>query len=788
MNNEIWVSLKDVQKLLVRYKKRLFSFGLMAAIIGFCYFVVQEPVFVAHATFKQGTGRAEPGIDMKNLFRSLFSSENESSTTSTMLSHTLLKRTIEELGWQGVVKTSGFLNLKCRALIDNLKLEAGLPIADPDPFLFKKVKYEGEKPLLLSFRFSEDGVYEVFDAQKKSLGTGLLGKPFSLREAQFTLEKTPHNLVLQKVYALTLTPWRPLIGNVEKKLSIKPTQLDKNILQLRYAHRNRHLAATFLNQMIVCYQDYLREETQAVADAQLKYLDQRQDELNAKLDKALDEHVAYLKNTLGGQGFISLEQEVDLLSHPQELFTAKLFDVEFELSRLEKLAPIQLDPSLAEDLASMNSETAKNLHLQYTNLLDSLHATLKQLYYIHGEMKNPGFELSSLSNVLTDPITQEMVQKAASFELGLHDELNRSDREQQRIREALATQKKYIASHILQSIDLHKIRLELTKNKLLSLQHIMQGLLKNEKGLIEKRLAHIREKMTDLPEKWRVENKLKLQTELTKGMMEGLTQITEAKNLSRHLYHVESRVLDPAFSPLSAKPPYLFLSSIVVALAAAISLLIYFLMQELKRGLPISLENLALMEETVCGPLSLNADLPLADIAEADLETLRKTVAFLLEGKKSPVAVLGKKIDFVYNLAELLTFHHYHSLVIDCNFDQVVTLSETPGLYHFLSGAADLPPIRHGEKFDTLPSGGVSRHGAELLAQPKLQTLLQGYDFIFLASQAPLEGAEAHTLLNWSEAAIIALKDETLDQIQSYREWSRQKAKPCVSFLEINTL
>jgi hypothetical protein len=123
---------------------------------------------------------------------------------------------------------------------------------------------------------------------------------------------------------------------------------------------------------------------------------------------------------------------------------------------------------------------------------------------------------------------------------------------------------------------------------------------------------------------------LKFRAELTKGMMEGLAQITESKTLSQHLYQVESKPIDLALIPVDPSPPYLFVKAALVGIALLILSYLFFLIRALTRGLPASLATLRLIGASTMGPTS-------------EKETLQRITYFLLERKPTTVAVLSQQ-------------------------------------------------------------------------------------------------------------------------------------------------
>lgn len=844
---EIYISPDDIKQIFLRSRYKLRSFGLMIGVVVFGLCLLRSPQYVAEATFKQSSGKIEQSLDLKNLLKTMVSHDSESSTISLMFSKKLLRRCIETLGWQATVpKRHIFGRIK-----DNLLAEMGSSLSEQDVFVFRNVFYDGEDPSRFYLRFLTEDSYEILSHGKGPISRAKIGEKVQFGNVHLTLIATPKTLALGKLYPLDILPWKPVVESAKKHLSIKTEKLDRMILNLSFSHRNRFFAADFLNCLMTTYQTFLKEENDLLSAEQLKFLSKRQDELGAKLDKMLSEHVVYLQSSLGENGFIDLQHEIETLSSPKEHYTSRLFELELEQSRLETatyfpknpyhLAQNQMEEALSilecvekdkpiptpkenkgtlaslvaqlnvsqekeslrtelaaylrefiqnlhvknkassyaevfeSDFRGIDLPMAKNLYTQYNNQLDDLEVSLRQLLFLRDQMEDPQFELSSLCNVLTDSITAQLVQKASELELQLRDEANRSSREHDRFREALQTQKRFLHSHMTEVMDLQKIRIELVKGKIASLQLVMLDLMKQERKLIEGKLVQLRCQMTDLPEKWRVENQLKFKTELTKGMMEGLTQITESKSLSSHLYQVESKPLDRALAPHYPRAPHLLLYSALSGAAGAFILFLWIFLSKAASGLPLSLERLKILRQYTSGKLSSDCDAPFIEISQADLETLRHVASFLFSQKGRCVGLFGgSNPDYSHNLAEILLMKGAKILVIECDFDRVVSKEDVPGLWHYLTGEISAPPIRSNGKWDFLKTSGTTRHGTEILGKDRftmlLTEILPRYDFVIIYSRAPFASSEAEVLFNFVDTAIVTLCEETLEEISSFIE------------------
>jgi hypothetical protein len=446
---------------------------------------------------------------------------------------------------------------------------------------------------------------------------------------------------------------------------------------------------------------------------------------------------------------------------------------------------------LESDFSGMSLDASRQLFQQYCRQLDDLHAQLKQVIFFRDHLHEPNFEISTLSNVLNDQVSQQLVSKSSEIEGLLCDLINRSGREHERLKETLSIQKRFLESHLSQTLDLGKIRIQLIKEKIGSLYEVMKSLLQKEKTVLENKIDALKASMQELPELWHMDKRLKFKAGLTKGMMEGLTQIAESKNLSRHLYQVESKPLDPALPPYAPNSPHLLLKGLGGAITMAILFYFFALIQAFLRGFPASLTTLRLMGGHASGSFSLEPQNHFDHLSDQDLEVLRKITAFLIERKekKSVVALLGQRgSHYCFNLAQLLALHQQKILIIDCNFDRVVSPQDQPGLWQYLHRSLPDLPVRHEKNYDFVTAGGTTRHGIELLSSPLFAELLthsqQRYDFIFLARQTALSTQDALQVLQLSDLAVITTYEESQDILRPYLQWSRQKDKLYATFAQ----
>jgi hypothetical protein len=808
-DDEIFVCSEDLKLLFGRYRRKLVRIFLFVGIVIFILLIFKAPKYKAMATFVQSSSKSEQlNHELKNLLKEVGVQQGiETGTRSTMLSHHVMRMVVQELGFQVTVYPHYFITALFTRIGNNLLRELGGRPGDRDVFEFRQVVYEEETPAILFLRFLTPDTFEVLNEKKEVLSRGKLKERISFEKIHMIVEKGPCNVSTKRMYKLKIRPWPEVVEGLQKKFRINKSKIDKNILHLTFAHPNRRIAADFLNRVMNAYQNYLMEENEHIAQAQLAYLEKRQEELTLKMDRTLEEHTAYLKKNLGDIGFIGLNQEIEMLASPREEYISRLFDVDLELKRMQRakqnrlllgrrdnqfhlaaLANPEKSKSKVPVLEGIDLETARKLYLTYNHHLDEIQARIGELFFVSEKIQSADFELSSLCSVLTDPVSQEMLHKASHLALQLQDENNRSLKEQIRLKEALSTQKQFILQHIAHMIELAKLRTQLIEEKLASLQDISIELIKNEKKLIKDKLFEIKQRMSDLPEKWRLENKLKLKSELCKSMMEGMSRLVEFKNVNHHLFQVESKPLDPARPPLKPMYPALLLLSVCGAFLGTGASFAFLVGRDVLKGLPVSLQSLKIHQFPAAGKWSSDCDCPFSEIRDDDLETLRRIASFISSQKRPDrglcaALVGGNNPDYSKNLACLLSMKGYKTILIQCAFDQAVHPQDIPGLWHYLQGEVETCPIRLEKSFNFVPSGGTSRHAAELFSNRKFALLLeeykQNYDLVLIYSTARPLYADGHVFAQKADVLVVTASEETLEQLG---DWSKQKEEGRVLF------
>lgn len=428
------------------------------------------------------------------------------------------------------------------------------------------------------------------------------------------------------------------------------------------------------------------------------------------------------------------------------------------------------DPEML-DCDALTLQSAKALYLQYTEKKDLSEAQLRERTFLRERLNDPDFEISSLSTFLPDPVTVSLAQHASDIALKIKDPENRTTREQERLKEELDTQKRFLHQHLTHMIELEKLQLTLLSHKIHSLQLQTRNLLDAEKHLLQEKIAELNQKMSTLPEKWHRENLLLLKKELGSRIIGSMTQLVETKNLNQKLYQVSSKHLDLAVPPLKPLPPHLITYSLAIAFLGCFAYYTYRLCKLFLTGFPVSHANLKYLGFSSFGILSPFTAKPFHQLQSTDVTTLKSLVHFItsLPAHSLVIVLNGKNPDFSAHVAQLLSFADKkilltHYLCQDTAGTHVTSDGQEGQIDHL---------ICHLAHYDAM-----TVRNADQLAHPALwkrtDALKQQYDTILLQSNAQINSIEARLLIQNADAVVVAVQDESQEDLFSYRAWAEK--------------
>ncbi|MBI3236580.1 MAG: hypothetical protein HYZ48_02585, partial [Chlamydiales bacterium] len=224
--DETLISFSDLKRLFIRVGTQLRKIVGIGVAFLFLLLAFREPRFLAEATFKKGASAQESGLQLKDLFQGMERHlQSETGTVALMQSKTVLRSCIEDLGMQ-IQPDPSFSFL--RNLWENLLLELGFSLSDPDRFLFQNVSYTGERPLIFFIQVIREGSFEVLDENLKSLGKWRFNEQIDLPAWKGTLVRAPLGAVSNRPYRFKLLPWRGIVATASKRFRIEPFKSDRS--------------------------------------------------------------------------------------------------------------------------------------------------------------------------------------------------------------------------------------------------------------------------------------------------------------------------------------------------------------------------------------------------------------------------------------------------------------------------------------------------------------------------------------------------------------------------------
>jgi tyrosine-protein kinase Etk/Wzc len=483
-------------------------------------------------------------------------------------------------------------------------------------------------------------------------------------------------------------------------------------------------------------------------------------------------------------------------------FTAYLSNLLHHFNVHEKALQERLthQQSTPIEFQGINLDVAKELYVVYSKQLNEIEAKIQENDFVIAQMKTPEFEVSSLTTILNDKVSDDIITRAGKIVFQLKDLDNRSLKEQDRLKHELELQKGFLEIHLKQTIQLLQQREKLLKEKIRSLQNTILGLIQaeisvlqenlseqvknrisnrlQEQSVIEEHQHELQLEMAKLPNKWVSEQMIAQQTEVNTKIVEEITRLVESKNITTNLELIQSAPVDLAKVPSQPRSPRILIFAILGAALGALMMISWVIVQSLLKGMIVTDANLRLGKQNVSGTLSNicgneSFEKPLLD---SDLETLRRLGTYLnsLPNKKlignSVLFITGIGPDYSMQLSKLMSITGVKILILPISFDGIASTDSLPGLLQYLEGEAAEPKINTGKSYDYVVAGGISRFNTELLSAPAFQAILDKlqtqYDWIFVLSHALPNSSEAEYAMQRFDSAVISISGDTWTDIR----------------------
>ncbi len=804
--------------------KRIF---LIAFLVAVGFILIQPVQFKAKASFRTAGQMQERTIPYKELFIGAGFSPKEAVSLPVMESDALLGDVVKKLGLQISLSQGSRLKRLSRRCLQNVLGELGKKQEDPEKFVFHDITFTEEKPKVFPIKILGPEAIAFLDEKGDVLAEAVCGKEFSVPGLCGKLVTIPQDLSSQRIYSLQAVPLVQVNQKLRTQIKAKRNKQDSNILNLECTYADRHLAAAILNQVMASYEQFLREENAQKMQLQISYLQMRENQLMEEWNNALKDYEGYLQQNLGGSGYLNCAQEIQVLGASQNTFTGKIFDIDLELKRLgfpasetllssskdqkaqkqdlplnatqlgkEKelweldIAQQQLGNRASSDaFEELNLDAARALYRECHQQKDALE--LKQVQYqaLLEKMEKNTFDVSALTTILTDPVAQDIVHKAALIAVQLKDSCNRSLREQEQLTESLDVQKRFITSHLENTISLGALQIQVINQKISSLSRMIAGMLGREKGLLEHKMEEIAHEMEGIPERWRKENLLSFKKEIGVSLLEAIASLTESRNMDLNLFQGGVKCLDQGIPPSSPLPKNLFRNSFLFAMMMVFGFYFFQFTQRLQSGFPVSHETLQLLGCNSLGVLSKNMGKTLESLEHSDMGLLRDLSTFLssYQSSKATCALIvgGKAPNFSKNLSELMAMEGLKVLLVD--YLALCPVGKT-GLSQYLSGETDQVQIHSEKGFDHIFSGGWERHAPEQIKTPKFLNLLEEmktrYDRILFYTEAqPRSFGEVSAALGIADLALVTVGGETREDLIPFMRWEDRYTSTRLAFV-----
>ncbi|MES2345194.1 MAG: hypothetical protein V4494_04585 [Chlamydiota bacterium] len=589
MTDLISITVSDVIHVFKCNQRRIITCSLFFAFLVFLAILFSPPKYFAEATFYQASLKNNDAQGLRGLFKNLQLDHEQTEAIPLMFSRRLLTEVTRELGLQLCIENTFLETILSRASRNFLR-EFGITPREKEQFLFQDVHYDEELPNNFFLVFSSQKDFTVLNHQGTPLSTSTIDKKTQCPQFSFVLKHTPQNLLIEKKYPLKIVPKQEIIRHILTSLEIRPSKLSSHFLTLAFKHESRRTSTNFLNELMSSYQRYLAKENEETVQNQMSFLKKRQESLNAEFKHHLRDYAHHLTLNLKKHGIMGLSNQIEQLAVPIENeYLTKLSAIALEKKHYEKkenssFSHLQLastQNTFLHPSHMISKDSIQELYTKYTQELDALEVRLKKLSHLTHQIEDPLFEVTSLSSILSDPISQELIRKASDLALTLRDETNRSEKEQERASAMLKNQKRFLNHHLNEIINLENLHSKLLKEKISDLRSFTLDLLKSEESELLDQLHTFREQIANFPDRWLLENEFKFKKKTSMNVMNALTQLTESKLIQQLLFQVESKPLDEAYSPIKPKHPHLFLFTCAAGIIALFFLTSYYLIRRI---------------------------------------------------------------------------------------------------------------------------------------------------------------------------------------------------------------
>lgn len=475
------------------------------------------------------------------------------------------------------------------------------------------------------------------------------------------------------------------------------------------------------------------------------------------------------------------------------------------IKTLENLeTPHQLNPQpLALDL-----ELSEKILADHFKKQDELKDKTKHLRYLSKKIGEDNFEISSLSETLTDSVAKDLIKNSTNLALKLKNPGNYSHKEQKRLKEEQQREKNFLITHTNQAIDLNLLQEDILREKITLLQEvileqvihkmallessvdsILQATitsLKHEKHLLLDELSELNKQMQKIPLTWSKKQELNHQMEIHKNMLEEVSSLVESKNISSNLENIHSRHLDLSSPPVWPKEPKLLLFTLLGAVLGFLLSCVFLILESFSKGIPITFSTLKELGIHSCKNPEIKgvnniSCIPFVDkLHQKQLKSLRKISSFietrstLTSSNHLILITTDQDSPLAPYLATLFSRQGQKILIIECAAQPQIDTEKTNSLSAYLQEKCSKPIIKKHPYYDYIPFGCPSCDTTELVQTPRFKNLIDQlrtkYDKILLTASKSLDDQLSINLALQANSSILTTRNKTLSDLDIYTQ------------------
>ena len=333
--NENFIIFSDVKRVFIRFKWAICGGALLFGLIGFCVRSQLPVTYEVISTFKEA--HSGSSVSGEGLFETMIKSigvGGDQKGFFIITSSVMLRPVIEELGLQASIEMESWWKRKEQRVRDAIRAERKRPTSLKDRFIFENVHYQRECSEDYEVFFTSEESFEVRSLNSSLLATGRVGEAVQFKGVELTLKKTPSDLKLGHIYPLNLSSIHEHVLKLSGVIKVDTVKGERSLIKLTLAIEDREFGKKLLNTLMEVYKRYLIGENERVSQRQIGYLEERRKEFCIQMDTFLEEHVDYLKKSLGETGFLSLGSRLPPMQVRKKGLTEQLLELDSKYDAL----------------------------------------------------------------------------------------------------------------------------------------------------------------------------------------------------------------------------------------------------------------------------------------------------------------------------------------------------------------------------------------------------------------------------------------------------------------------